>query len=68
MKQLLVRLVELERSYAEGVMACKQKDLARSLDIITGTMDRNEPDETISRARSRAEEISGCVHRVLTQL
>lgn len=68
MKQLLVRLVELERTYAEGVIACKQKDLVRSVDIITGTMERNEMDETIGRARSRAEEISGCVHRLLTQL
>ena len=68
MKQLFVRLVELERTYAEGVIACKQKDIARSVDIVTGTMDRNEIDETIARARSRAEEISGCVHRILTQL
>ncbi len=69
MKQLLVRLVELERSHADGVMTCKQKDFVRAMEIIPGVAERgNEADETVMRARMRAEEISGCVHRLLTQL
>jgi hypothetical protein len=69
MKQLLVRLMELERSHADGVMTCKQKDFVRAMDIIPGVAERgNEADETVMRARIRAEEISNCVHRLLSQL
>jgi hypothetical protein len=68
-KQLLLRLVDLERAYADGVFNCKQKDYPRAQEIITGMGDRgSEIDDTISRARIRADEIGICVHRVVSQL
>jgi hypothetical protein len=68
-KTLLLRLADLERAYADNVFNCKQKDYPRAQDIITGLADRpNEIDDTITRARIRAEEISICVHRVVSQL
>jgi hypothetical protein len=69
MKLLFVRLSEIERTYADGVFSCRQKDLPRAQEIITGMGDRpQEIDDTVSKARTRAEDISICVHRVISQL
>jgi hypothetical protein len=68
-KTLLLRLADLERAYSDNVFNCKQKDYPRAQEIITGLGDRpTEIDDTITRARIRAEEISICVHRVVSQL
>jgi hypothetical protein len=68
-KQLLVRLVDIERQYAEQVRASKQKDFMRASEVIVGTTnERNEIDETMIRAHTRAEDIQLVVHRIMSQL
>jgi hypothetical protein len=65
-KQLLIRLIDLERLYHENLMTCKRKDVVRAADIITGGADRADVDEMILRARNRGEELGVCVQRLLS--
>jgi hypothetical protein len=67
LKPLFVRLVEIERAHAEQVLASKQKDAVRSVEIIAGCADRiQDLDDVIIRARARAEDVTMIVQRIIS--
>jgi len=71
-KQLLIRLVDIERVFAENVHACRQKDYARASEVIFSAVDPNAPrpsadmDVVVERARNRAEDIMFAVQRLVS--